>query len=90
VRLAEACERPETPRADPGDVYALIDARHGGAVSRARAGRELGVQVEWWAEVAVEQVPVGLEREGGRVVAHPALQSQRWLRPDSINIDAHV
>jgi hypothetical protein len=37
---------------------------------------QLGAQVEWWSEIAVEEVPVGLERERGRVVAHPALQAQ--------------
>jgi len=38
---------------------------------------QLLAEVEPGSEVAVDQVPVGLESERGRVVAHPALQAQR-------------
>jgi hypothetical protein len=43
----------------------------------ASTGRQLIAQVECESEVAVDQVPVGLERERGRMVAHPALQAKR-------------
>ena len=41
--------------------------------------RQLLADVECGSEVAVDQVPVGVEGERGRVVAHPALQAQ-WAQ----------
>src|SRR3712207_6862756 len=34
-------------------------------------------KIECGSQVAVDQVPVGLESKRGRVVAHPTLQAQR-------------
>jgi len=78
-RMARSVGALALSRADlDGDqVGWLLRSDRRGGFARSRRGAQLNPEVEGWAEVAVDEVSVGLERERRRVMTHPALQAQR-------------
>jgi hypothetical protein len=76
VQRRLSSRRPGSQLARPPAVTGRMNASGAGAEPRSSLGRwQLLAEVERGCEVAVEQVPVGLERERRRVVAHPALEA---------------